>query len=1392
MRKVLLVVFSLFFFSLSGAEFVPDLYVKQRQVDETSVIDGKSEETAFTDIQSAIDAATSGQKILVYPGRYQSSECAAPAGKTWGPSRIAIYGKKLHLKSFAGAGETFIVGNYGSNTNRIGAGALRCVNVCNAAGTIVEGFTLFGGSASGSETATDYSNKAGALMVDDCNRDVAFVECVIDSCTGYSMVAYGASLVRSLIINCHFDQGCAASPQLVNAMVIVNSVVYGNSTWKNGDMLAYSTVVNSTLANNKFATAVAGGTAKVYNCVVTAHVNGSGGIPTNHNPLPGVSVVESSVTNLIEYPLMSSLKSDLRVRKGSSAETAGDAKYLSSDYFAMTDGVDRYLDYNRRAIPESGVIMAGAIQESCEPAAGAIKVMHWHEQQLVQSNFTARINGQPCFMGAYVYPDVYPTQYVYNVEVPKGKRVAAVQRLQAVSSSGQLQWRLASAKDDSFLMMPPPSADEVMTNINFKVTTQTFYVKPDADAATADGSRAKPFSTIQDAVAATTSGSVIYAFPGTYSNGIVRVDGLVCNASGHTDNEKRTWSRFYVPADKTVRLISLEGAESTVIAGKKDSNGDANGFGAEAVRCAATKGMMQISGFTLTGGSSDDRTHGDTPSYGGVLYASSVMGVEVSDSIISNNVSRMFVLGDSVVYRRCLIKDNYSKFILGRSVTVEACVIDGGSTMDTQLFSDHSRIVNCTIIGDGKAGLFLNPASGTVIANNIFARANSTTSSYGGYIGGTVAWKSKMPQPDVNSGYVFSNPVFADEAAGDFRMLVSAPARSAGIAPGEFGNAGRWWVFVDTDYAGKRWDFAGGKPVPGAIQEPYGNAVYVDDETSALAIEGGAAGFNGQPFSIGADASHARPVVGIEVNGAVSLFNDLADGRYDVSESEISNGTYIVPIFSNEWFVDDDGDDENCGFYPKKAKRTLKSELSNPNLKSGDVVKALAGVYNEETMIQTGGTAVRARAVVPSGVRLVSVEGPEATIIEGEESDLLDKPIAAMTDHDMHGLGPNAKRCVFLEEHASVEGFTISNGHARASYLNNENKYVGSHSDYDFLGGGVCGRNVENCYARNCVFTGCAAFRGGGAWTVSCYDCTFTGNFAIYGGGASSSCRIYNCISKDNLCHPYSQRNGIFYPGRVEGSTIFDSLAEPSSVKVLVVNTLVLGRFSFGSNEDLVFTNIYNTVFDKTNFSVPAKAKDEFWRQAEGRNVIAADPENLAVTVDGRPIVGSNVAVDAGSLERVTNPVGETDFSGAQRIYNGRIDVGAFEADWRVRYAADLTGKRVQRRLVVAKASPNVVESEQGSVKIYPEQSLDAEWIDSDIVKRELAFVVNGGSLTVALGGVEHTFTSSGEVQKFTFQSSDDAREMKLSFAADEVAEGEKFAEILGAKSFVGTAVIVR
>lgn len=93
--------------------------------------------------------------------------------------------------------------------------------------------------------------------------------------------------------------------------------------------------------------------------------------------------------------------------------------------------------------------------------------------------------------------------------------------------------------------------------------------------------------------------------------------------------------------------------------------------------------------------------------------------------------------------------------------------------------------------------------------------------------------------------------------------------------------------------------------------------------------------------------------------------------------------------------------------------------------------------------------------------------------------------------------------------------------------------------------------------------------------------------------------------------------------------------------------------------------------------------------------------------VDGAiPVAGANEAVDAADESLVTNLYSNTDLRGFQRVMNGRLDIGAYEADWRGKYAAALCPK--QGAITVETASPEV-RLENGRIMI-PSGTLTATW----------------------------------------------------------------------------------
>lgn len=171
----------------------------------------------------------------------------------------------------------------------------------------------------------------------------------------------------------------------------------------------------------------------------------------------------------------------------------------------------------------------------------------------------------------------------------------------------------------------------------------------------------------------------------------------------------------------------------------------------------------------------------------------------------------------------------------------------------------------------------------------------------------------------------------------------------------------------------------------------------------------------------------------------------------------------------------------------------------------GDIVLVSNGIYKTGETI-TPGTTHSNRIYINKDITVRSLNGPEETVISGEQS--IDG-----------GTGTGAVRCVFISG-ATLEGFTLSNGYTQAYDVWEEDCY----------GGALLA--ISNVVISNCVIIAShAQHYGGGAYieyNCTVYDSDFINNTAEYNGGGmycDRNCNIYNCTIRDN----YAENGGGMY-----------------------------------------------------------------------------------------------------------------------------------------------------------------------------------------------------------------------------------------------------------------------
>jgi hypothetical protein len=230
-------------------------------------------DTAATNIQDAVDAALTGDQVLVPNGIYQTGSRVSTDGSL---NRVVVT-NAITLKSVNGPPATDIDGS----------GTARCVYLAD--GAVVSGFTLLDGNAAA----------GGAVRCVSDNATVANCLVISNSATAGGGGLYFGTASNCVIAwnNSQSSGGGADSCTLNNCVLsnnmsglfgggaaggrsaLTNCVIWGNSSANNGGGVYGSTLNSCLIISNRAPTAVGGGAYEcdLESCTVAGNSASSGG-----------------------------------------------------------------------------------------------------------------------------------------------------------------------------------------------------------------------------------------------------------------------------------------------------------------------------------------------------------------------------------------------------------------------------------------------------------------------------------------------------------------------------------------------------------------------------------------------------------------------------------------------------------------------------------------------------------------------------------------------------------------------------------------------------------------------------------------------------------------------------------------------------------------------------------------------------------------------------------------------------------------------------------------------------------------------------------------------------------------------------------------------------------
>lgn len=1342
------------------------------------------ESSPFGTIQDAIDASEAGDTIYVAPGTYDKGGKADGTTANIVTNRVFV-DKKLTIKSLGSASDTFITGRFDPGTGMYGPAAIRAVRVQSAAaGSRIEGFTLCnsaGGDGAHLDNPDASMDRFGGGF-SSSSRDVYLVDCVVSNCWGYyGGGARGGTLVRCLVS----DNRSQTTPSACRGTALWNCVIARNTaSYERSDRVSIPALgeekfvaVNCTLACNggRGASNCAGGL--LYNCLFSAN----DGDDIVDGGSTGITAYNCFTTADGRFPLMGPAVGDWRLQTGSAAVSGGVTSYLT-DIIKLPDDIEFTDFYGNKIDVDSDTCAVGAVQKAVTPAAGGMYFVG------NSANVTHTVNGNANMEYTYYFPDRWPVQICVRPEMESGSS----KEFYSYYVTGANVEAGANARyaqmDGNMWMVPPPSVGSVMTNTAVS-TSDILWCKPDADASIADGSEEKPYRTIQAAVdkRASATRCIIKCMPGVYREGGAEKFGAS--------------NRVAFAVTRSYLLRGVEGAAQTVIEGAADPDPtypeNHPGCGPRAMRCICFHNLVTtwtcaVQGFTLRNGYSnalegdsvfsevlntntgvDGRGNRGGAVFGGGDSSSLYGAVQVLDCIITNCAAVRGAAADLTWLNRCRIYGGESPCGIALRGYATSCYFDGSNVLGTGVEGMQST---------GILGKQLTTVHCTAPSASSYGSGGRYSDAYVEHTAGdSDYWGSATEGGTIAGALVAGKPLFADSSSGDWRIAEIAPVLGTLDVPasgddGRDGWAGTYAVFAGGDINGDGVVYSNGKPLPGAWQKVVPVLSVTASEAGVLVngetFSGSRVLVPGETIVLTPDSGFARYAAGVVVNGTTNLFPE-AGGSVSITVGQNPGSMILEAVVSCDWYVNADektGNDDNTGFTAQSPFRTLKKALSV--CRSGDVVHASPGTYDSETMMPSSWESeytVRCRAYIPDGVTLVGDEGAEKTFIVGAPSTASD----AETSGFGAGRGPGAVRCVLMSKNSVLRGFTLTGG--RTDYkqrLGMTDAQCAYHNDY--CGAGVYRYNGgrESILVENCIIEGNAAYRGGGGRYATFRKCFFTGNYADYASAAGESdtmqCLVFGNYGGAALYYYYNIESCTFGTHfKADGVTqeaCLNQCASPSNVRIA---NSIFKAYAVGVEA----ITAENCVF------VGSRLINSFTCE----NCIITNDAAIVFESDYTPVIGSNVAIDAADASCSPGCDLSTDLLGGQRVYNGRMDIGCIEADWRAVYTQAVDARRFN-----VDAASSAVYLDDASVTVPAGAHVLATLTHRSrktaycIVRFEVS---EGGSASVSVNGSTEIF--AGGVHEFVYSSDLDADTIRFACASGEGA-------LLSVREIRGMTVTIR